>query len=132
METHSNFKDFALLILRLVFGGAMLIGHGIGKFNRILNGETRFGDPLGMGQELSLYLATGAEALCAAFVILGLFTRLATLPLIFTMAVVVFVVKFGKEFGEIELPLLYLAGFFVILALGGGRYSLDSVRRKSW
>jgi putative oxidoreductase len=133
MQSNSTFKDIMLLLVRLVFAGSMLAGHGIGKLNKIFSGEPiRFGDPLGIGQEISLYMATGAEVLCASLIILGLFTRLATIPLMITMAVVVFIVKINKPFGDMELPLLYLAGFAMIFAFGAGWYSIDARRKTSW
>ena len=122
-------KDYALLLLRLVFGGAMIIGHGWRKLNRIINGaEIKFSDPLGIGQELSFYLAVGAEFFCAVLLIIGLFTRLATIPLLFTMLVIIFLVQIDQPFGKMELPILYATAFIVILLLGPGKYSLDNWR----
>lgn len=128
-----NNKDLILLLLRIVMGGGMIVGHGWGKLNRLLSGEEiRFGDPLGIGMELSFYLAVFAEVLCSALLIIGLFTRLASIPLIVTMVVVIFFVQLGNPFEKIEVPLLYLTGFIVILALGPGRFSLDAYRKRLW
>ena len=128
---NSTFKDITLLLFRLAAGCGMLIGHGWGKLSRYLaDGEISFSDPIGLGQEASFVLVLFAEVLCAAFVAIGLFTRLATIPLIITMLVVIFAVQLGNPFNKLELPLLYLAGFLLILAYGPGRYSLDGVRNK--
>ncbi len=133
MEPRSLFQDLMLLLLRLVFGGAMLGAHGLRKMKRALSGdEIKFGDPIGIGPELSLYLAAFAEGVCAILIILGLFTRLSTIPLIITMCVIVFVVHLKDPFSDMELPLLYLAGFLTILAFGAGRYSFDTYRKKPW
>lgn len=122
--------DWVMLMLRLVLGGAMLYGHGWSKVLRIVKGNTaNFGDPIGLGPELSLYMATFAEGLCSTLLILGLFTRLATLPLIFTMLVAIVIIHWQDTFPKIELPLLYLVGFLVILVLGPGIYSVDDWRK---
>lgn len=133
MESKSVFQDSMLLLLRLVFGGAMLGAHGLRKVKRILSSEEiKFSDPLGIGSELSLYLAAFSEALCAVLIIIGLFTRLATLPLIVTMGVVVLFVQLNNPFSDMELPLLYLVGFLILLAFGAGRFSFDEYRKKLW
>lgn len=133
MEPKSTIQNLALLLMRLVFGGAMLGAHGIPKIRRLMSGEPiKFGDPFGIGQELSLYLAVFSEGLCAVLIIVGLFTRLATIPLIITMLVVVFLVHWYDPFSKMELPLLYLSGYMLILVFGGGTFSLDGYRKKLW
>lgn len=133
MESKTGFQDITLLLSRLVFGGAMFYGHGLRKLRRIFGeGEITFSDPLGIGPVLSLYLAAFAECMCAALIILGLFTRLATIPLLFTMFVVIVFVQLGNPFSDMEMPLLYFFGFLIILAFGPGRFSLDTYRKKPW
>ena len=116
--------NLATLILRLTAGGFMLT-HGVPKLQRLLSGEFQFGDPIGLGPEVSLILAVFAEFLCSVLLILGLGTRLATIPLMVTMAVAAFVAHGADPFGRKELALFYLATYFVIFLLGGGKYSTD-------
>ncbi len=117
--------DIALLLLRLAFGGTMVLFHGWPKLERILAGDPKFGDPIGLGPELSLYLVTFAEFLCAILVTLGLFTRLALLPLIFAMGVAFFVAHWGDPFNKMYGSFSYLISFIALLLTGPGRYSLD-------
>ena len=116
--------NLGLLILRLSAGGFMLT-HGYPKLQRIISGEMRFGDPLGLGPEVSLVLAVFAEFFCAILVMLGLGTRLATIPLIVTMAVAAFIAHGADPFSRKEMALLYLASFLVLLLTGGGKFSVD-------
>ncbi|MCC6815526.1 MAG: DoxX family protein [Saprospiraceae bacterium] len=116
--------DFALLLIRLFFGLSILT-HGYKKFNRLTDGNLDFSDPIGLGPEISLYLAVLSEFFCSLLLILGLFTRLAVIPLLFTMMVIIFIVHATDSFGDKELPILYSVGFFIILLLGGGKLSLD-------
>lgn len=119
-------RDVALLVLRLVFGGLMIVNHGIGKLQRLLGDDpVQFADPIGLGQELSLTLAAAAELGCGALVTLGLFTRVATLPLMFTMAVAAFIVHAADPLAKKELALLYLAAYAAIFLLGSGRFALQ-------
>ena len=114
----------AVFILR-IGTAALIMTHGIPKFLRILEGDFGFGDPIGIGPTASLILVTFAEAFCAALVLLGMFTRLALIPLIINMSVVVFVAHAGDPFGDKELGLFFLISFVVLFFTGAGKYSLD-------
>ena len=42
-------SDIALLLIRIIFGGAMIYGHGWGKLMRILGDDPiKFADPFGL------------------------------------------------------------------------------------
>lgn len=125
---NSKGTDLALLLLRIVFGGSMIIGHGWGKLLRLFSGEPiEFGDPYGLGPATSLILATFAEFLCAVLVMAGLLTRWALIPLIITMLTVVFMVHLGDPFGRVEKGLLFLGAYVALFLTGPGAYSLDAV-----
>lgn len=116
--------NIALLIFRLGVG-LMMLTHGWPKCQRLLSGEMRFGDPLGIGVEASLILAVLAEFVGSVLLVLGLGTRLAAIPLMITMAVAWFVVHADDPFGTQEKAALYLVCFLVIFITGPGKYSLD-------
>lgn len=116
--------NLSALTLRLIAGSFMLT-HGVPKLKRLLAGEFQFGDPIGLGPEVSLGLAVFAEFFCSVLLILGLGTRLASIPLIVTMAVAAFIAHGADPFGRKELALFYLAVYIVILLLGSGKFSLD-------
>ena len=120
--------DLALLVLRLWLGLSMFFLHGLGKLKDFTALSTKFPDPLGVGHQMSLILALGGEALGAALLVLGLFTRFAALSLILTMSVAFFLVHQGALTGERngELAFIYLAGFVFLFLTGGGAFSLDS------
>lgn len=116
-----------LLLLRIV-AGAFMITHGIGKAERVIAGPPyEFSDPIGLGVDASLILAAFAEFICAIFIMIGLFTRLAAVPVIITMAVAAFVAHGDDGFYAKELPLFFLTVYFVFAVLGAGKYSLDKV-----
>ncbi len=116
--------DFSILVLRLVFGIAM-ITHGWPKFQKAISGNFKFGDPIGLGPEISLILTVFAEFICSILVIIGLGTRLATIPLMTTMSVVFFIVHADDGFGAKEKALLFLGAFLVLFLTGPGKYSID-------
>lgn len=118
------YVDLAIAILRIGVG-FLMIPHGYQKLSKVLNGSYAFGDPLGLGEAPSILLTIFAELFCSILVILGLFTRPALAVLIFTMFVVVFVVKLGEGLGEMEKGLLFLIPYVSLFIWGPGRYSLD-------
>jgi len=132
MKNLSNQTDVALLLLRLCFGGAMLYGHGWGKLMRVFGDDPiKFADPFGLGPEFSLYLVIFAEAVCAFLLIIGLFTRQATISLIITMLVAVLMIHINDPFGKMEKGLLYLITYISLLLMGPGKYSVDElIKRK--
>lgn len=122
-------QDLGLLVVRLLAGGMMLT-HGIPKIGRLLGeGPVKFADPFGLGPEISLIMAIFAEVVCAALIMLGFKTRLATIPLMITMLVAAFYAHWDDPFGKKELPLLYFAVFLGILIVGGGKFALDSAKK---
>jgi putative oxidoreductase len=85
---------------------------------------------MGIGSTFSLTLVIFAEFFCSLFLVLGLFTRLSVLPLIITMCVALFQVHHGEVFGKGETDALFLTSYFVLLLLGPGRVSVDSMISK--
>lgn len=123
--------DIALLILRIVIGVFMLT-HGWGKMQNLFSGEPiQFADPIGLGADVSLALAVFSEVLCSILIILGLATRFAAFPLLFTMLVAAFVVHANDGFGKQEFALLYAVIYSTILLIGAGKYSLDYLITKN-
>ena len=121
-----NAVNAALLLLRLGVG-ILMMNHGYDKLVHFSKYQSEFMNFLGMGRTLSLALVVFAEFFCSLFLILGLFTRFATIPLIITMCVIIFKLNNGYIFGDAELPALYLAGYLVLLLVGPGRVSVDSM-----
>ncbi|MFV0522560.1 MAG: DoxX family protein [Mangrovibacterium sp.] len=119
-------QDIWLLILRVVVSGSMLT-HGIPKFLNLIQGKFQFPDPFGMGSELSLILVVGAEFFCSILVLLGILTRWASLPILFTMFIAVFFIHNNDPFQAKELAMLYLLLFGTISVFGSGNYALGKL-----
>ena len=117
-----------IVIIRVVMG-MLFIYHGrelfdvkaMLKFAAWLDEDLHFPLPL-----LMAYLRTGAEFFGGIMLILGLFTRLASFLICFTMLVAGFIVDKGDFFGEGEMPFAYAAILFTIYLAGPGKLSLDN------
>lgn len=118
------YPNVAALVLRLGFGLMMSVNHGYVKLLHFHEWKTDFTSFMGLDGSLSLSLAIFAELVCSVLLLVGLFTRLALLPLLITMAVI-FHSHNWDFMGEGELATSFLIGYLAILAVGPGRYSLD-------
>lgn len=116
----------ALLILRLAVG-ILMMNHGYDKLVHFASYKTKFMDLMGIGSTASLCLVVFAEFFCALFITIGLFTRLAAIPLIITMSVALFSANHGDFFGKGETASLYIAAFLVLLITGPGKLSVDGI-----
>ena len=115
----------AMLILRLGFGVIMVINHGYQKITHFSNTAEHMPHLFGMSGNVSASLIIFAEFFCGILVALGLFTRLACIPVIIGMGVALYL-KHGSSFvGQGEAASLFLIGFLAILFIGPGKISVD-------
>lgn len=116
--------QYSLLLLR-IGAGLLIFTHGLPKLLKVINGDFSFGDPIGIGPELSLILAAIAEGIGGLLIAAGAWTRLAALALSINMSVAYFFAHAGDPFSQKEKALLFLLMFVVILFTGAGKYSVD-------
>lgn len=125
--THAeNQGNLGLLILRLGLG-ILTIHHGYQKLVHFEEMKNSFLDFLGLGNAVSLTMAISAEFFCSILVVLGLFTRVAAIPLIITMSVALFEIKGGDIYGGGEPPALYLLGYLSLFLSGPGTMRIDRI-----
>lgn len=117
--------DLGALLLRLTAGGTLFWHHGLVKLMKFGEISGTFYDPIGVGHAFSLVLILFAEVFCALCVVLGLWTRITTIPLVIGMAVAAFMANGDGPFAKQELGFLYMMMFIVIFFIGSGKYSLD-------
>jgi putative oxidoreductase len=116
----------AMLFMRLSFG-ILLMNHGYGKLTHFNETAQHMPPLFGMSGTVTTALVVFAEFFCSLFVILGLFTRMACIPILICMGYALFKSNNGDFFGHGESAALYLAGFFVLLIVGPGKVSVDGM-----
>lgn len=129
--------DLAIFLIRVGTGSFMFFSHGLGKVQKLFaGGEIHFSKVFGLSPVINLALASFAEAVCAALIIVGFQTRLASIPLIITMLVAVFMIhgqdpwfSSGASGGSKEFAMLYLIPFLAIFFTGSGKYAIDGMRK---
>ncbi|HEY5463527.1 MAG TPA: DoxX family protein [Hanamia sp.] len=123
--SHGAF-NFGMLVLR-VAAGLLLAHHGFQKLIKFNVLKYQFMNFMHLGSTVSLSLIIIAELICGILLIIGLFTRLACIPIIIGMCVVVFVASNANIFAQGERGMIYLAATITILFCGPGKVSLDGM-----
>ena len=128
---HAQSLDWlAPLLLRLVFGYFWL-ETGLGKLHNLDGFTQRF---VGWGipfPGLSATLSAATDCIGGALLMLGLFARLITIPMIINMIVAIAVVAIKQvseldDFVELN-EVLYILVLFWLMMSGAGRVSLDNL-----
>ncbi len=126
----SPLANAGLTLLRIFAGAALALSHGIGKMppsDGFVEATAKLGFPL---PGVFAWAAALSEFLGGAFLALGLFTRVSSFFIAFTMLVALLGVHRADPFQKQELAFLY---FFIALAFmlkGSGDWSIDSFLRK--
>ena len=129
MKTNNSYYSHGLLIMRIIIGSMMVYNHGWGKITAGPEKWDRLGNALTdfIGIEFLNtffgFMAAFSESVCALLIVIGLFTRPASILLLFTM----FVASMNHIIdGEMpELAIMYFTVTFVIILIGPGKFSLD-------
>ena len=128
-SVNSYYNDIVLLIFRVVIG-LSLNTHGYGKLIRLMDGNIWGRTHLFFNEEISLALVTFAEFFCPLFVAVGFWTRLFTIPIIYTFIIIVFDVHIDDPFSKMEKGILFLSSYLLIFGLGPGKLSVDNLTSK--
>lgn len=119
--------DMGILVARIVVG-VYFIAHSyelfdinaMNNFAEYLSKDLHFPQPLFMA-----YLRTSAEFFGGILLILGLYTRIATILITFTMLVAAFTAGNGDVFGDAEMNVIYAVFCLTILFTGSGKFSIQ-------
>ena len=123
-------SDIAKLLLRVSLG-VLILFHGIYKVIHGVGGVKVMLGSAGLPEILSYGVYVG-ELIAPIFIILGLYSRVASLVLGFNMLVAIFL-AYGFSFSlakygglSMESPLLFLIMSILVFLLGSGKYSVNN------
>ncbi len=121
----SRTHAIAYALLRVSIGILLTI-NGCNTWQALPDGSFHdFPDPIGVGSALSFYLVIFSELICGLAIALGLLTRLASLPVMMTFIVAVFLVHGNDPFDVKQPAILYLLASLYFIVKGSGLFSLD-------
>ena len=114
-----------LAIVRIIFG-ALIVYHGKEVFEPQLMKEYANWDSIsGSNGLLMVYLGKGSEFVAGLLLLLGLFTRLASLMTMGTMLYITFFVGSGKFWYEDQHPFMFALFGLLFLFTGPGAFNLN-------
>ena len=128
-------KINGITFLRITLPLLMIINHGLPKLLSYSKKAAYFPDPLHLSSPISLALVIFAEFFCSILVTAGLFTRLACMPLIITMAVAAFIFHADDPFAKKEMALIFLFVFTTLFFTGSKTWALGnrfSFKKDGW
>lgn len=129
----SSRQDIALALVRAIVG-IVFLAHGLQKllvfhYAGVVGAFHQMGIP---AASVSAGLAMGAETLGGLLLLIGLFTRVAAIPVAFTMLVAIVQVHLQHGFfaqgGGYEYPLTLLVATIALAIGGGGAFAIDNLR----
>ena len=130
--------DILLLLIRIWLEKRMFAAGYASVIDIIFHPKERFFFENWFGKELHFpmpvlmaFIAKGAEVSGGVFVFMGLFTRVAASVIAFTMLVATLVANLGENFViDGGFTISYFLFAIILVVAGGGKYSLDYLRRK--
>ncbi|GLK88589.1 DoxX family protein [Pseudomonas turukhanskensis] len=117
--------DWALLWLRVAGSLLLLQVHGLPKLLQFTEQLSLIEDPWHLGAKLTLSLAIFAEVLCPLPIMLGIFTRLACLPILAVLLVALVFVHPEWSLAEGQFAWLLALVFSTVFIAGPGRIALS-------
>lgn len=128
--------DLGLLFLRVAASVLLLVVHGLPKIVHYTAEAAAIEDPFHLGRTLSILFAIFAEVVCPVFVIVGLYPRLAALPVMIVTLVALVFVHPDWPLRDAQFAWMLLILFGTIAIAGAGRYVLplplpDVMRRRA-
>ena len=124
-------NDLEKLILRLTVG-IMILFHGVEKIIHGIKGVKYLVTNVGLPEFFAYGVYVG-EIVMPILIILGVYARVASLVLAFSMLVAILLAYGGSLFTlskhgapSFELPFLYLIMSILIFLVGSGKYSVNS------
>jgi putative oxidoreductase len=132
--THEPISPETGISLIRILSGLLMTYHGTEIFhaedmarNTQFLADTHFPMP-----QLLAWLGKGSEFIGGILLVLGLFTRLAIIPIVATMLVITFFLGQGKFWMDDQHPFLFAVLLTLLFFTGPGSFSLDAWRaRKS-
>lgn len=122
--------DCGMLLLRVAVSLEIAIVHGFKKIGVGVSQAENIPNPLHLPGAFNNAFAIAANIVFPFFVLIGLFTRLSTLPTLAVTLTGYFVVHWNDPLLEKDTPFIYSLIFLIILILGPGKYSVDNSLHK--
>ena len=121
------------LVFRVLLSMELMYAHGLKKLGVGLAEAEKIPNPLHLPGAFNNLFADAANLVFPLFVIVGLLTRLAILPILAVTLTGYFVLHFHDAPLIKDAPFMYSLSYLLLLVSGPGKYSLDYyITKKIW
>lgn len=121
----SDLNNSILLFFRVAVSVELIVAHGLKKIGVGTTFAEVVPNPLGLPDFFNQAFAISANLVMPLFVILGLMTRIAALPILAVTLTGYFILHFNDPLLVKDVPFIYSLCFLLIFFFGAGKYSID-------
>ena len=118
--------NFSMLLFRTAASLEIIFVHGVKKLNIGAAEAEKIPNPLHLPEAFNDAFAVSANIVFPLLVLIGLCTRLATLPTLAVTLTGYFILHWNDAALVKDTPFIYSVIFLLILLLGPGKYSVDN------
>jgi putative oxidoreductase len=120
----------ALFVFRIALSLELIVAHGLKKLGVGVAEAEQVPNPLHLPQEFNSLFADTANLVFPVFVIFGLFTRVAVLPILAVTLTGYFILHWNDALLIKDTPFMYSLCYLFLFFVGPGKYSIDNYLRK--
>jgi len=120
------FNNYIIFLFRVAVSFELIIVHGLKKIGIGVASAEIVDNPFGLPYVLNDFFAI-ANLICPLFIIIGLGTRIACIPIIVVTLTGYFIVHSGGTLVVRDIPFMYSMAFLLIAFTGGGHCSWDNI-----
>jgi putative oxidoreductase len=114
--------DIGLLYLRVAASLLLLIVHGLPKLLNFSDELDSIADPFHLGKTLSVTFAIFAQVVCPSFMMLGIGTRMAAIPILLVTLIAIVFVHPDWTLVQGQFAWMLLIMFGTVAIAGPGKY----------
>lgn len=120
----------ALFVFRIALSLELIVAHGLKKLGVGVAEAEQVPNPLHLPEEFNSLFADAANLVFPVFVIFGLFTRVAVLPILAVTLTGYFILHWNDALLIKDTPFMYSLCYLFLFFVGPGKYSIDQYLRK--
>jgi putative oxidoreductase len=121
--------DIILLAFRILVSLQLIVVHGLKKVGIGIEVAETVPNPFNLPNWFNESFAIASNLLFPIFVIVGFYTRLATIPILVVTLSGYFIVHWNDSLLVRDIPFMYSIAFLLIAFSGAGKYSIDEIVR---
>lgn len=120
----------ALFVFRIALSLELIVAHGLKKLGVGVAEAEQVPNPLHLPEAFNSFFADAANLVFPLFVIFGLFTRVAVLPILAVTLTGYFILHWNDALLIKDTPFMYSLCYLFLFFVGPGKYSIDNYLRK--